>query len=405
MMKKVVFICVLLGMLESCNQTTSVSKATPPTPSASIEEQATPEPMASPTEQPAVNEPVPPGRCDKNGFLTTSQPIDIQTIENTSGFTRYKDEKGYDAYNHLCHNPLTDTLLITNGTEVLEFNPRTRNITKIIDTQLTGFSHDQKQGFQFQKLGKCSVNTSGLIYLSEGTHVYSIETSNKRITTLQYLDIESKGVTDQFIGPVNFSEANNDRIFIREANGIYRTNNKDLELVLRVIRGVEPWGQGLFPAQVNPVTKLPVDIRLTDIGAIASDDKDNVYFTSSHQHGFFKLTPSGTLYMIDPKGITQLDSGYRNTKFLGSTFNLIYHPTYRVFFRESGTVVTRDGCIGKVLPNPNLTYQNVAITNDGSLYAFNSQIFKVLQLKIPPGLPEAAQWEPPQAWKDATGLD
>jgi len=94
--------------------------------------------------------------------------------------------------------------------------------------------------------------------------------------------------------------------------------------------------------------------------------------------------------------------------------SLFFSDKYNVFFGKYDDfsadtfVITRDGCVGqldiKSDKNEEFLLTDFASTDDGTLYAIDSKNLQLVRLEIPPDLPEKAQWEPPQAWKDATRM-
>lgn len=399
-----VFAFTFLGLLTGCEQSV-VSEPAPALPSTAPEIQATPTP------EPEATVPVPPGRCDEKGFLTTAQPLEVEVIETLKDFTPNSER----AVNHMCHNPLTDTIFITNKNEILEFNPKTRQLTPFINAKATGYSHDQGDTFEFKDLSQCVVDKQGNLYVIDINKIYSIEIQAKHLTILKQPKKEDSEQSTHFGSFPDFTQSKSGNIFITDNNMLYRAQGTRLEMIFKIFGSgaVMPAYEGTFPTKIDPITRWPIDVDLTGIGAIAADDKDNIYMTASPQHSLIKLTSDNTLYMIDPKGITNIENPWRSTAFFNSILKFEYHPTHKMFFGTSELplggiyspfIITRDGCLGQAAP-PRIHAKDISITNDGSIYGVSFKDLQILKFTVPPGLPEAAQWEPPQTWKDATGLD
>ena len=351
-------------------------------------------------------------RCDKKGELTASNEVRLQTIQTRPNFTQQDVNKP----RFLCHHNQNDTLLITNATEVLEFNPRTSELKTLIDSQATGFKHNGSPDFKFQSLRECLIDKEGFLYLVNGQtqKIKRVDLQQKTIQTLHRNSHTTKTSDSQFSLLTDFALTAKGEALIADTNNLYRIDELNTVLLFQTAINAAPVYKGTFPQQLSP-SSLSVKADLTTIGAIATDQNNNIYMTNSHQGAFLKLTPDNFLFLVDPKGIKTLENESRSTFRVGSLNNMVFSDKYNVFFGKyddfstDNFVITRDGCVGlldiKSDKNEGVLLTDFASTNDGTLYAIDSKNLQLVRLEVPPDLPEKAQWEPPQAWKDATGME
>jgi hypothetical protein len=424
---------VLLGFLAACTpESTNLNKeampsASPP-PIISPSQPTSPIPsmpaslLETPVVPTATSIPSPSPisiaheRCTSSGELTYEHRVTYELIETHHKFN-FQEVR---APRSMCHNANDDTLVITNEHEVLSLEPKTSKVETLIDKNLTGFISDQGKNFRFGKgLGECIVDKEGTIYIEggKGSEVYRVDLKNKRITTLQHTPPNTVIPTKVFRGPVRFT-LRSGQLLLSDTESIYLVNSSgtNLELLFRVnyIDGISTGAtSALFPQRLNGWSSVE---EILSIRSIASDDKDNIYIIVPNHQAVFKLTPEKKMYLINPVGSQQLYAAGASYLTAGLLDRFEYSSKYKVFFGRvqlrGPIVLTRDGCMKTLPASPDSDERikgsiitDITSTNDGSVYALDSEKLNVFRLNIPPDLPEKAQWEPPQAWKDATGME
>lgn len=419
---------VLLGFLAACSpEATNLNKeampSASPTPSSSPSQLASPIPSApaipsetsvvpTATSTPALSPTsLAPGRCTLGGELTYEHIVPREVIETNHEFN-FKD---IQAARFMCHSSNDDTLIITNQKEVLSFDPKTLKVETLIDENLTGFSSDQGSKFRFQNIRECIVDKQGSLYIENGnpSEVYRVDWSNKRITTLQYTPYRSVSPTASFQSQIRFALTPQKQVLVADSVSLFEIDGSSLIRLFRADPGNKAFSTGVtrsqFPQRLN--TDLAIE-EVDYINGIATDSKGNIYLANPHQRVLLKLTPEKKVFLVNPAANNLLYS--EGSQVLASKVNSFeYAPKYRVFFGRGPVVITRDGCEHILSPEqdsedniPGSSYiSDIASTNDGSVYIFDSRKMRISRLEIPPDLPEKAQWEPPQAWKDATGME
>ena len=318
----------------------------------------------------------------------------------------------------MCHNTSDDTLVITNEHEVLSLDPKTSKVETLIDENLTGLSSDQGSKFRFQQLRECIIDKTGNLYLADTStsEVYYADLEAKRINTLQHRPYDyfsPTSLTTKFSFNVYFALTPQNQVLLADSQHLYAVEDSSLKLLFRTYFSNSSQYSGvrdtLFPQKVGPNYMIR---DMASIEGIATDDKGNIYMTSTIQNALFKLAPDKKVFLVNPTATNQLyETGARYLP--ASTIHTFeYSPKYGVFFGSGPVVFTRDGCLrGMTAPpdsndRPTDSYiTDIASTNDGSVYIFDSEKMRISRLEIPPDLPEKAQWEPPQAWKDAMGME
>ncbi len=430
------------------------SISTPPSPNTEAQIEKTPTPKQTPYDNWGPDYPAnypealkSSERCQSNGEKPISRKARIQ---RTGSFiqSQFNTVNEFTGNPRFCRGALQNKLFIIDHDQLLAFDPVSNKQDILFDfsTRWNQEKHAPILGLQ-----SCLVNTQGDFYITYripppeapagvsrsvdyASGVYKINLQTKTLTPIRYQPhpIAQMQYTPPLSPlPTNFAyesgynlalalSPQND-VFMSTGMSLRKVNAQNEAVSLLHAYGAGAWSEGSigeFPAKLENNDLIGSDgerANIQSVDHLGFDDKNNLFIHSEMSRALFRMNIQNNLiYMNNIKGL----QNYRVDNLLYTSIyisELQYMPKYQVFLGRLGSkpsIVTRDGCSQIIIPQEypvplerSLFYDVATLPEDNSIYAIENESKEIIQVILDPDIAEKEQWEPPQAWKDYTGLD
>ena len=380
-------------------------------------------------------------RCNNYGDMPQTDKARLHRTTTTLSIKHKRSER-FTGSPRFCSGATHPNLLIVNHDQLLSFDPN-HNKTHILFDHNTTWNQETTP--PLTGLQSCVVNAQGEIYLTyrtppdetaASTHpvdytsgVYKANLNTKTLTPIRYLPhptAQRRYAPLLSPLPTNFAyeEGYNLSLAISSQNDVYistgmslrkiNAQNEAESLYLAYEAADEPFG--VFPAMLHNNELKGIDGKRANIQSIdqlAFDDKNNLFINSEKSRSLFRLnTDTESISMNNSKGVQNFKADYYT--YLGVDNGLShYNSHHHVFLGPADAlgIVTRDGCSQIIQPKGYLqsasfpSFMDITSSIDNAIYAIETETGALVQIILDPDIAEKEQWEPPQAWKDYTGLD